>query len=105
MKKVAIMAVAFLSVAALNAGNELPKNNIVVETPVVASMKVLNDTGSEVTIHTGTGHVTLQKGGSTSFSCEVGKKVSLSNGSKPTKTLFTIEDSMCGTTVKLSKYM
>lgn len=105
MKKVAIMAVAFLSVAALNAGNELPKNNIVVETPVVASMKVLNDTGSEVTIHTGTGHVTLQKGGSTSFSCDAGKKISLSNGSKATKLLFVVDDSMCGTTVKLSKYM
>jgi 3-isopropylmalate dehydratase small subunit len=105
MKKVAILAVAFFSFAALNAGNELPKNNIVVETPVAASMKVLNDTGSEVTIHTGTGHVTLQKGGSTSFSCDPGKKVSLSNGSKPTKLLFTIEESMCGKTIKLSDYL
>lgn len=105
MKKVTILAAAFLSIAFLNAANELPKNSIVVESPMAASIKVLNDTGSEVTIHTGSGHVTLQKGGSTSFSCEAGKKVSLSNGSKPTKTLFTIDDSMCGKTIKLSEYL
>lgn len=105
MKKVAILAAALFSFAALNAGNELPKNNIVAETPVAASIKVLNDTGSEVRIHTGSGHVTLQKGGSTSFSCEPGKKVSLSDGSKPTKLLFVVDESMCGKTIKLSDYL
>ena len=69
------------------------------------SMKVLNDTKSKVRIHTGSGFVTLNKGSKTSFSCKVGKKVSLAEKGKKKKTLFKITSSMCGKTIELSEYM
>ncbi len=47
------------------------------------SFKILNDTGSKLSIYTGSGYVTLNNGSSTSVSCNTGKKVyTASSGTK-----------------------
>ncbi len=70
-----------------------------------SSFKLLNDSGSKVSVHTGSGIANLNKGSSTSVSCRVGKKVyTASHGSKD-KFLFKITSSHCGTTVRLSSVM
>ncbi|GAB4133877.1 MAG: hypothetical protein Fur0027_22340 [Raineya sp.] len=69
-------------------------------------VKILNDTPNSVEIHTGSGYTTLgARGGTTSVSCEEGKKIYLANNGKKGKLIFTIDDSMCGKTVKLSAYL
>lgn len=69
------------------------------------SFKVLNDTGGEVQIHTGAGFVELNKGASTSITCEVGREIRRANKGKKGDVIFVVDDSMCGKTVKLSKYL
>lgn len=69
-------------------------------------VKIVNDTPNKVEIHTGSGYTTLNaRGGSTSVSCEEGKKISLADNGKKGKTIFTINSNMCGKTVKLSEYL
>jgi hypothetical protein len=70
------------------------------------SVKIVNDTKQDIRIHTGQAHVMLYHGGgSTSVSCEVGRKISKSDGSKKGSLIFTINSDMCGKTVKLSAYL
>lgn len=80
--------------------------SVTIESPYSSSVKIVNDTDNDVMIHTGSGHVKLNHGGgSTSVECEDGKKISYSNGSKATGLIFTIDESMCGKTIKLSTYI
>jgi hypothetical protein len=93
-----------------NANNTEPQEKVLTELNsddnVQGSVKIINDTKEDLRIHTGKGIVKLNhRGGSTSVSCDTGRKISLSDGSKATKLLFKIESSMCGETVKLSDYM
>jgi len=63
------------------------------------SFKIKNDTGSKVSLHTGSGVTTLNNGSTTSVTCNVGKKVyTASRGTKDTF-LFKISSSHCGTVV------
>lgn len=79
------------------------------ETPVNSavggSFKILNDTGAEVQIHTGAGIVELNKGSSTSVTCEAGREIRYADKGKKGSVIFTVDESMCGKTVKLSKYL
>lgn len=104
MKKLIIFSAILISGTVLTSAN-LPEKVVTVET-ITESMKIVNDTDNEVKIHTGTGVVTLTKGGgSTSISCEVGKKIyTAPNGSKK-DLIFEVDASMCGKTVKLSAYL
>lgn len=70
-----------------------------------ASFKILNDTKEDIQIHTGSGFVELNKGASTSLTCEAGKEIRHANKGKKGDVIFTVDDSMCGKTVKLSKYL
>ncbi|WP_338790126.1 hypothetical protein V9L05_04485 [Bernardetia sp. Wsw4-3y2] len=73
--------------------------------PNASSFKLINDTGSKIRIHTGSGVVSLNNGSSTSISCNNGRKIyTAPNGSKD-DFIFEVDDSMCGKTVKLSKYL
>lgn len=103
MKK--LMMVAFLLSGAMMSQATNTNENTSIETPAGGSLKILNDTDDEVRIHTGTGVVTLQKNGSTSISCEVGKEIRTAPNGTKKDLLFEVEESMCGTTVKLSKYL
>lgn len=80
------------------------KNEIEIEANA-SSFTLINDTKSEVSIHTGTGFVSLNKGSKTSIGCNVGKNVSWAENGKKTDVIFEITDDMCGTTIKLSKYV
>lgn len=108
MKKtifVSLLAVGFI---ALNSSFTKPPvtASSVMESPYSSSVKIVNDTDNDIRIHTGSGHVMLNHGGgSTSVDCEDGRKISYSNGSKATGLIFTIDNSMCGKTVKLSTYI
>jgi hypothetical protein len=70
-----------------------------------SSFKILNDTDNDVQIYTGSGFVELNKGASTSLTCEAGKEIRSANKGKKGDVIFTVDDSMCGKTVKLSKYL
>jgi hypothetical protein len=69
------------------------------------SVKIINDSDGDVQIHTGSGFVEINRTQSTSVSCEPGKVISLAEKGKKKGPLFTIEESMCGKVVKLSKYL
>lgn len=69
------------------------------------SFKILNDTDGEVQIYTGSGFVELNKGASTSVTCEAGREIRKANKGKKGDVIFTVENSMCGKTIKLSKYL
>lgn len=84
-------------------------NPIEVKTETVdmygGSFTLINDTKDKVTIHTGSGIVSLNKGGKTSISCNVGKEVSWAENGKKLGVIFKIQDSHCGQTIKLSSVM
>lgn len=75
------------------------------ENVVVSSFSLINDTKDKVSIHTGSGFVTLNKGGKTSITCNVGKEIRWGDNGKKGDLIFKITDDMCGTTVKLSTLM
>lgn len=70
-----------------------------------SSFKILNDTGKDIQIHTGSGVVEINKGSSTSVTCEAGREIRQANKGKKGEVIFVVDDSMCGKTVKLSKYL
>ncbi len=72
---------------------------------VGGSFKILNDTDNEVQIYTGSGFVELNKGASTSITCEAGREIRSANKGKKGDVIFVVDDSMCGKTIKLSKYL
>jgi hypothetical protein len=107
MKKTAILlvlTVAFASTAIFAKSNINLLENAVNST-ISGSFKILNDTDGDVQIHTGSGFVELNKGSSTSVTCEAGREIRSANKGKKGDVIFTVDDSMCGKTVKLSKYL
>ncbi|AXG69938.1 hypothetical protein KORDIASMS9_02166 [Kordia sp. SMS9] len=68
-----------------------------------SSFKLINDTKSKVSIYTGSGYVSLNKGGKTSISCKIGKTVHWASKGKKGDVIFKITSDMCGETIKLSK--
>ncbi|WP_291720717.1 hypothetical protein [Bernardetia sp.] len=102
-----LVTMAFMMSFYSNQNAEATNNTITIEATVApqGSFKILNDTGSKISIYTGSGYVTLNNGSSTSVSCNTGKKVyTASKGSKD-DFIFEIKSSMCGKTVKLSDYL
>ncbi|MRX27445.1 hypothetical protein [Kangiella sp. HZ709] len=72
---------------------------------MASNIKLINDTGSKQSIHTGSGFVTLNKGSSTSFSCKKGKEVRKAKSGSKKEVIFKIQSKHCGKTVKLSDVM
>lgn len=69
-------------------------------------VKIVNDTSTKLRIHTGSGVTTLNaKGGSTSISCDPGRKIYTAPKGSKDKFIFEVESGMCGKTVKLSAYL
>lgn len=70
-----------------------------------SSFSLINDTKSKVSIYTGTGFVSLNKGSKTSISCKVGKEVRWAKSGRKGKVIFKIESKHCGKVLKLSKLL
>jgi len=74
-------------------------------TSFAANLKLINDTGSKIRVHTGNGIVSLNKGSSTSFTCKPGKEVYTAKNGTKENFLFKVKSSHCSTSVKLSSVM
>ena len=103
MKKV-ILVSAVLIGACLSytmAADTVKTEDIEVVEKSGGKITLINDTSEKLSVHTGSGSTSLNpRGGKTSFSCNIGKKVKV-NGD----VIFTISDSHCGETIKLSEYL
>ncbi len=71
---------------------------------VESSFSLINDSKEKITIHTGTGIVSLNKGSKTSIGCNVGKEVCWAENGKKGELIFKITAEMCGKTFKLSEF-
>lgn len=107
MKKLSflLILISFLSITPVLAKTTIELTNQNVSSTISGSFKILNDTDGDVQIYTGSGFVELNKGASTSITCEPGREIRKANKGKKGDVIFTVDDSMCGKTVKLSKYL
>jgi hypothetical protein len=103
MKKVIIILAALSLSLTSFTSKDLSKPSI--EVNVGESFSLINDTKDKVSIHTGTGFVSLNKGSKTSISCNVGKEIRWAESGKKRDVIFKIKDDMCGKTLKLSEFM
>ena len=101
MKKVLIAIVGVITLMSFS--NE-KVNSIENKTVKVAgsSFSLINDTKEKVSIYTGTGFVSLNKGSKTSIGCNTGKEVRWANSGRKGDVIFKITSNMCGKTLKLS---
>lgn len=105
MKKTAlIFSVVVFSSFGTIATNSLTKT-VKTEVVVSDSFSLINDTKDKISIHTGTGFVSLNKGSKTSVGCNVGKEVRWADSGKKGDVIFKITADMCGKTLKLSELM
>ena len=83
------------------------ENTSSVKTEIVVgeSFSLINDSKDKISIHTGTGFVSMNKGSKTSIGCNVGKEVRWANEGKKGDVIFKITADMCGKTLKLSELM
>ncbi len=88
----------FFTETKMNSKENQPK----IEVVIGSSFKLINDTKNKVSIYTGTGFVSLNKGSSTSIGCNVGKEVCWASKGKKGKVIFKITSKQCGKTIKLS---
>ena len=107
MKKLSflLILISFLSITPVLAKTTIELTDQNISSPISGSFKILNDTDADVQIYTGSGFVELNKGASTSITCEPGREIRKANKGKKGDVIFTVDDSMCGKTVKLSKYL
>ncbi|WP_420572222.1 hypothetical protein [Kordia sp.] len=104
--KLAIITISLLSVFTFSTTTEVSSETVETTEEVYgSSFSLINDTKSKVSIYTGSGYVSLNKGSKTSISCKVGKTVHWANKGKKGDVIFKITSDMCGETIKLSKLM
>lgn len=82
-----------------------PVTSPVEDVITVASFSLVNDTKEKISIHTGSGFVSLNKGSKTSITCKTGKEVRWASKGKKGDVIFKITSDMCGKTLKISKLM
>ncbi len=106
MKKIALL-LGLVIVSSFNSPNATThsKSSLEKVSALESSFSLINDTKDKVSIHTGTGFVSLNKGSKTSIGCNVGKEVRWANEGKKGDVIFKITDDMCGKTLKLSELM
>ena len=105
MKK-AILLLSFVVLSSFNSISNVDfklKSNVSIV--VGESFSLINDSKDKISIHTGTGFVSLNKGSKTSIGCNVGKEVRWANEGKKGDVIFKITADMCGKTLKLSELM
>ncbi|NHN27392.1 hypothetical protein FIA58_017060 [Flavobacterium jejuense] len=104
MRKIAIIMLVSFSFV-LVSFNALETSKSSIEKNIGASFSLINDTKDKVSIYTGTGFVSLNKGSKTSIGCNVGKEVRWAESGKKGDVIFKITKEMCGKTLKLSNLM
>jgi hypothetical protein len=93
----------YLSVIGLNVKN-IKQNDAIIKTETIeSSFSLINDSKDKISIYTGTGFVSLNKGSRTSIGCNIGKEVRWANEGKKGDVIFKITIEMCGKTLKLSE--
>ncbi|MQP24479.1 hypothetical protein GFJ94_05325 [Flavobacterium sp. LMO8] len=104
--KLAILALSFVMLTSFGTSEKISSNKRS-NTEVVfgESFSLINDSKEKISIHTGTGFVSLNKGSKTSIGCNVGKEVRWANEGKKGDVIFKITADMCGKTLKLSELM
>jgi hypothetical protein len=105
MKK-AILLLSFVVLSSFNSISNVdfkPMSNVSVV--FGESFSLINDSKDKISIHTGTGFVSLNKGSKTSIGCNVGKEVRWANEGKKGDVIFKITADMCGKTLKLSELL
>ncbi|MEO8234574.1 MAG: hypothetical protein ABI549_04095 [Flavobacterium sp.] len=105
MKKIILLLGIVILSSFDNADNILPTNRIEKTIYFESSFSLINDTKDKVSIHTGTGFVSLNKGSKTSIGCNIGKEVRWANEGKKGDVIFKITPEMCGKTLKLSEFI
>lgn len=80
-----------------------PKIEVTTKATIGSSFSLVNDTKQKVSIYTGTGFVSLNKGSKTSITCNVGKEVRWAKSGRKGDVIFKIESKHCGKTIKLSQ--
>ena len=110
MKKIAqisVLAFGLFAISAFNVQENNKEVNIVIskKTNGEVCFKVKNDTGSSVTLHTGSGTAPMNNGTQREFCMEEGKKLAVADKGRPGKVLLTVDAKMAGKTFKLSDLM
>ncbi len=101
----ALLFTFYFSVIGLNIVSFTQNNEFINEKSVESSISFINDSKDKISIHTGTGFVSLNKGSKTSIGCNVGKEVRWANEGKKGDVIFKITSEMCGKTIKLSEFV
>ncbi|WP_128755157.1 hypothetical protein [Aquimarina sediminis] len=102
--KTILILISFITLSSFT-GIENDNNNELIIEEAVSSFSLVNDTKEKVSIHTGRGFVTLNKGSKTSITCNTGKEIRWANSGRKGDVIFKITSDMCGKTVKLSKFL
>jgi len=100
-----VAAVVILSAFTTVENTLITSNNLNLTETTLASFSLINDTKEKVSIHTGSGFVSLNKGSKTSITCNTSKEVRWANSGRKGDVIFKITDEMCGKTIKLSKFL
>lgn len=101
--KVLLVTVSLFSVLVFSETETITeKKQPKTETTIGSSFTLINDTKQKVSIYTGSGFVSLNKGSKTSIGCNTGKQVRWANKGKKGAIIFKIESKHCGKTIKLS---
>lgn len=103
--KTIIIALSTLVFVSFSEGKQTLNTSDKIEVSIASSFSLVNDTKEKVSIYTGSGFVSLNKGSKTSISCNSGKEVRWANKGKKGNVIFKITSDMCGKTIKLSKVM
>ena len=104
--KLAILALSFVMLTSFGTIEKgILDKTTGTEVVVGESFSLINDSKDKISIHTGTGFVSLNKGSKTSIGCNVGKEVRWANEGKKGDLIFKITADMCGKTLKLSELM
>lgn len=103
--KIIIIALSTFVLLSFSEEKQTVKTSPNMEVSIASSFSLVNDTKGKVSIYTGTGFVSLNKGSKTSITCNTGKEVRWANKGKKGDVIFKITSDMCGKTIKLSKVM
>ncbi|WP_452232476.1 hypothetical protein [Lacinutrix sp. MEBiC02595] len=103
--KTIIIALSAFVLLSFSEEKQIVKASQNMEISIASSFSLVNDTKEKVSIYTGTGFVSLNKGSKTSITCNIGKEVRWANKGRKGDVIFKITSDMCGKTIKLSKVM